>query len=87
MARTGEFAIGPQPYPARPRWSGDFHRIEASLFSDRKAVERRADDFAQAYIPGHARRRPATRPLADNYVLTQLPEIPSLRIDISLLAE
>jgi hypothetical protein len=87
MSKTREHAIAPQPYPARPQWAGDFHRLEAALFADREVVDRRADDFAETFVPGRARGRRKAMVPADHYVLMQIPDLPSLRIDLSMLQD
>jgi hypothetical protein len=84
MARTGEFGIA-QPYPARPRWAGDFHRIEASLFSNGRVAESRADDFADAFLPGRLQNRRSAAPITDRYLMIQLPDMPSVQIDMGLV--
>ena len=86
MARTSDFAMA-QPYPARPRWAGDFHRLEASLFASGRPAERRAADFAQAFLPSRPRTRPVAHSITDRYLMTQLPDLPSVQIDMRLVDE
>lgn len=86
MARTGEFAAA-QPYPPRPRWAGDFYRLEDALFANSRQAESRAADFAQAFLPGRARPRRSANRTTDRYLLAQLPDLPSVQLDLDGLDE
>ena len=86
MADSEHFETAPQPYPARPHWTGDFHRLEAVLFSGRKGAETRALDFALAHVPSRTPARVQRSAVTDRYVqVQQLPDMPSLQIDLSSL--
>ena len=83
MSRTEQFETAVQPYPARPHWTGDFHMLEAALFAKNGGPDSRALDFALAHVPSRLPARPQRSPVTDRYVDVQLPDMPSLRIDLS----